>query len=100
MVEQNKPIRNANSGGQPLQYNGTATITPATINFSFNNESVRSTQILVKNAGASGLLLGLDGTANTYSVAAGEEFYLPVELDAVDVSTASGTADYEMVITF
>ena len=98
MVEKNKSRRCANSGGQPVVLNGTAT-TKASVPFTFQNDSVLSTNVYIKNTGSTNPLeVYLDGTLNKITLATGASFSMPMEVTEVEL--ASTTTTYEIVFTF
>ena len=98
MVEKNKAKRIANSGGQPIVLKGTATA-KAAVPFVFQGASVISTNVYVKNTGATNALnLFIDGTTNSITVGTGDSFTMPMEVSEVELQ--STTTTYEIVFTF
>jgi len=96
----NQPQRIASAA---KHYNGTATTTPAEVVF-----SMRARSILIENMESDGppgpsgkdLLVSLDGGAGYKTLDPESAFEVTVELNSIWVKTKSGTADYEVVITY
>jgi len=83
------------SAGVAEHHNGTATTTPATVNFSGTSKA-----ILVDNLDTSkNLLVSFDAGATTKTVVPGQSLSIEANHASVDVSAASGTVAFEMLVT-
>jgi len=81
-----------------LQFNGTATTTPATV--TFNNEV--STSIFVQNVdnGANNILVSFDGGTTFKTLANMWDFIsVDVNMTSVVIKTSAGSKLYEIVVT-
>lgn len=80
-----------------LQFNGTATATPATV--TFNNEV--STSIFVQNvdSGANNILVSFDGGTTFKTLANQWDFIsIDVNITSIVIKTSAGSKLYEIVV--
>jgi len=81
--------------GVAEHHNGTATTTPATVNFSGTSKA-----ILVDNLDTSkNLLVSFDAGTTTKTVVPGQSLSIEANHTSVEVSAASGTVAFEMLVT-
>ena len=81
--------------GVAEHHNGSATTTPAPVNFSGTSKA-----ILIDNLDASkNLLVSFDGGTTTKTVPAGQSLSIEANHASVEVSSASGTVAFEMLVT-
>ena len=81
--------------GVAEHHNGSATVTPATVNFSGTSKS-----ILIENEDLSqNLLVSFDAGANTKTIGPGQSISIEASHASVQVSSSLGTISYEMLVT-
>lgn len=81
--------------GVAEHHNGTAIVTPATVNFSGTSKS-----ILIENRDSTNnLLISFDSGANTKTIAPGQSMSIDANHALVDVSASAGIVAYEMLVT-
>lgn len=83
------------SSGVAEHHNGSATTTPATVNFSGTSKA-----ILIQNRDSvNNLLVSFDGGTTTKTIDPNQSLSIEANHASVEVSSSAGTVAYEMLVT-
>lgn len=100
-AEKNTLRRVASAGGIPQHYNGSVGTTKTETLIEFNSENQVITNLKIKNTHASqDLEVYLDGTANFWSLAAGETLEMPCSIQSFELRGSGVATTYESIVTF